>query len=101
VNTLSIPVEQNDTLMPDGRPMWAWWNEIEMLRARKKDVEERSKLLNIGIKIQKHHDFKTGDLVIRFSQIEQIKNGSSDIENIILNKITENATPKPNQQNGD
>lgn len=34
------PVE-DDRIMADGRPAYAWWNEIQMLRAREPELQRR------------------------------------------------------------
>ena len=39
--TLDEAIIRNETIMPDGRPMRAWWFEIQEARKRKPDLEAR------------------------------------------------------------
>jgi hypothetical protein len=42
---------QDDRIMADGRPAYAWWNEIQMLRARGPELEKKQKELADQFKI--------------------------------------------------
>lgn len=61
----------DETMMPDGRPLFAWRNEIEMLRQREADVkvqrqdfERRMKVLNV-VEMQRFDDCRKSEMVIR------------------------------------
>lgn len=66
-------------IMPDGRPLFAWENEIAMARARMQEAEQLMKeakqlmqLLGIA-EIEKKDDISTDDIVIRFRMIDAVK----------------------------
>jgi len=65
--------DNDSTIMPDGRPLHAWVNELEMLRDEEVKIKEERKsykmmvrLMNfVGKDLITNHDFKTGDIIIR------------------------------------
>lgn len=71
-----VSVEQaimrSELVMPDGRPMSAWWFEIQDARKRKPDLEEREKQIReqfVLLRIAEWaiaRDALTGDMLIRF-----------------------------------
>jgi hypothetical protein len=68
----------NETIMPDGRPMFAWENELSMLRkaypeAKKMMEEAKSlmKLLKIA-EVETKNDIQTGDLLVRFRMVDAV-----------------------------
>lgn len=73
----------NDTtIIPDGRPMFAWKNEIDMLR---KENIEAKKSLDYSISMMRlcgivraewERDVITNDLLIRVSMSDMVKNRS-------------------------
>jgi hypothetical protein len=59
-------------IMFDGRPAYAWWNEIQMLRAREPKVQQTEKTLLDKMKILKivewaytQPDVLSNDIVVR------------------------------------
>lgn len=72
--------------MPDGRPFFAWENELKMLREenkslapKQKKVNDMMRLLHIA-KIESEHEPWTGDLVIRFRIEDQVKSLTSEMK---------------------
>lgn len=68
----------DETIMPDGRPLFAWSNEIEMLRAReddvrraKEDFERRMKVLNV-VEMQWFDDCRKSEMVIRIKFADMV-----------------------------
>ena len=68
----------DETKMPDGRPLWAWRNEVEMGRSKRKHFEEMKRevglkwvLLNI-VEIQQQREYHTGDYLFRVSRADQM-----------------------------
>lgn len=65
-------IMRSELVMPDGRPMSAWWFEIQDARKRKPDLEEREKQIRERLVILRiaewvtAHDALTGDVLIRF-----------------------------------
>lgn len=68
-----------ETIMPDGRPFFAWENEIAMLQRREPNLKKRKKELSDLMKILKvveieiHEERKTGDILIRFKRNDVLK----------------------------
>ena len=67
----------NDTLMPDGRPMWAWENELKMLRQESVEVKKmahdaymKMKLCHIKEIIQNRFSY-SGDIYLRITEHRQ------------------------------
>ncbi len=61
----------DETIMPDGRPLFAWRNEIEMARAEhgivdagKSEVTRLMALLRI-VELEEHREPHTGDYLFR------------------------------------
>lgn len=66
---------QDDRIMADGRPAYAWWAEIEMLRAREPQVQrkelellERFKVLRIA-EWAFLQDATTDDVILRIKRL--------------------------------
>lgn len=60
--------ERGNQIMPDGRPLFAWENEIAMLWIEKKKAEEIGRLLTIfNFSVKHWEDFKDRSLHIRVS----------------------------------
>lgn len=70
----------DESVMPDGRPYFAWVNEIEMLRNENEEAKNslefsRSMMRLCGIvRAEWEREAITGDLVIRVSMSDAIKN---------------------------
>ena len=83
--TKNINSEIEDmTIMPDGRPFFAWRNELEMLRNQASSLETRQKetyhmmqLLKIA-SIEQQQEPWTGDILVRFRMIDSIMDLSPD-----------------------
>lgn len=74
----------DETIMPDGRPFFAWRNELEMLRSEvqalkpaQDRVSDQMRLLNIA-RIESIQEPWSGDLVIRFRMIDRVNSLSKD-----------------------
>lgn len=74
--------------MPDGRPFFAWRNELEYLRSKERGVETRSRelhrmmeLCNIA-RIEQENDPVTNDIVVRFSMRDFVKDSNPDLTKI-------------------
>jgi hypothetical protein len=65
-------IMRSELVMPDGRPMSAWWFEIQQARERKPDLEKREQRLReqfIFLRVAEWAtagDPLTGDVLIRF-----------------------------------
>lgn len=62
-----------ETIMPDGRPLFAWKNELSMLRAdseqvkeERESIKEQFRLLNV-VEIERRSDPATLDMLFRVS----------------------------------
>ena len=45
---VKLAATQDDTIMADGRPAYAWWNEIQMIRKSEQDIgQERKRLYEL------------------------------------------------------
>jgi hypothetical protein len=83
----------DERIMCDGRPAFAWWNEIQMLRADKARVDNLTQeLLDMqaltGIVrtyLEEHPN--TGDLVIRLSRLERIEARSTTLRGLIAEYV--------------
>lgn len=68
------PVE-DDRIMADGRPAYAWWNEIRMLRQREPELQKRETALcekTIVLRIAEWataKDMLSGDTILRIRQL--------------------------------
>jgi hypothetical protein len=68
------PVE-DDRIMADGRPAYAWWNEIQMLRQReselhKRDMDTRKRIIALRIaEWAVERDILTDDTLIRIKRL--------------------------------
>ena len=68
---VGIAALQDERVMVDGRPAYAWWNEIQMLRARESKLQEMEAQLRkqyqiLGIaKWARAKDILSDDLFIR------------------------------------
>lgn len=82
---------KDETIMPDGRPLFAWRNEIEMLRSEAKDVESAKSHLGVEwalldiIKIEQQREYHTGDYLFRITRADVM---SSNNPAQILQKAT-------------
>lgn len=69
-----ISAVQDDRIMADGRPAYAWWNEIQMLRQREPELQRRETVLRgktILLRIAEWaatQDILTGDTLLRIKQ---------------------------------
>jgi hypothetical protein len=70
-----ISAVEDDRIMADGRPAYAWWNEIQMLRQREPEIQRREMALRekmIVLHIAEWamvKDFLTGDTLLRIKQL--------------------------------
>jgi len=68
----------DETIMPDGRPFFAWKNELEMLRAEGRGVEQAKrefawKMTALGVyEIALRDEPQTGDILIRVRRVDAI-----------------------------
>lgn len=78
----------DETIMPDGRPLFAWRNELEYLRSGDKRVEDKTKELNKMMelcniaKIECEKDPTTNDIVVRFQMRDFVKSSNPDLTKI-------------------
>lgn len=69
----------DNTIMPDGRPFFAWGNELSMLRKQRPEISARNRELNHLMQllqiahIEQQKDWATGDLIIRLRMVDAIK----------------------------
>lgn len=70
-----ISPTEDDRIMADGRPVYAWWNEIQSLRQREPELRQREKDLQgkmILLRIAEwaySRDMLTGDTLLRIKQV--------------------------------
>ena len=79
---------QDERIMCDGRPAFAWWNEIQMLRADRARVDkltnellDMNALLHIA-KIELGEDHNK-DMIITISRLERVRARSHTLRGLI------------------
>ena len=89
--------------MPDGRPLFAWRNEIEMLRAEAKHIEEERKRVKewaaiLGVvEIEQERELHSGDYLIRVHLLDLIN--SSNVNDALKHaEITRKLTTTTDKQ---
>ncbi len=83
----------DETIMPDGRPLFAWRNEVEMLRSEARGAEDAKRevarmivLLDI-IQVEQNRELHTGDYLIRVRRGD-IVNSYSDTQALQKGEVT-------------
>lgn len=78
--------------MPDGRPLFAWRNELEMLRSEndgvrrdRAEVDTLMRILNI-IEIEESREHNSGDYLIRVKLMDAVT--ASDASELLIKAET-------------
>lgn len=78
------PEITDEIIMPDGRPFFAWNNELSMLRQHEIDLASREVELNhlakiLGVvRIEREQDQKTLDITIKIKCVDMLKRDRDD-----------------------
>lgn len=96
-DTFGVSMEEeaahDERIMADGRPAFAWWNEIQMLRAEKaivdssaSDLKDMMALLRIA-ECQVTDNRLNGDLIITLTRLERIAAKSTTLRGLIAEYV--------------
>lgn len=83
---ITVNSDEAMTEMPDGRPLFAWQNEIEIASARyeeaqalMREAKTLMKLLRIA-EVEQKKDLESGDIIIRFRMSSLVRDPHSEPE---------------------